>query len=123
MSDDGSRRRIWQLMLRHRKSYARGLVLLVLVNAAGLATAGLLKLIFDALGHEGGAAVAGWAALVIAVLAAFRALARTGSRLAILGNSRKVCAELERSGVPNKSGEARWTPSRIQGILKRANAA
>jgi ATP-binding cassette subfamily B protein len=81
-------------LARHRARYAVGVLLLFLTNACALLIPWLTKDVVDALGGEGGAsasrATVAVGALLVVVLAVGQALARTTSRLVLLGAGQRV---------------------------------
>jgi ATP-binding cassette subfamily B protein len=85
-------------LARHRARYAAGVLLLLATNACALLIPWVTKDVVDALGGAGRSSatratvVAG--ALLVVALALTQALARTGSRLVLLGAGQRVEAEI-----------------------------
>ena len=90
-------RRIWGYARPYRNLYLLGFALLLLTNALSLSIPWLLRAAIGKL--EGAAPIAeiGKLALAIIGVAAAQAVVRTGSRLAILGNSRRVAHDIRRA--------------------------
>ncbi|MGA1605932.1 MAG: ABC transporter ATP-binding protein [Planctomycetota bacterium] len=92
--------RLWPYARHHRRSYALGAVLVVLAVTLRLVVPTFLGPAIDDLRGDGaGAELLAQvrdAALGMVLAAAVGAVVRTGSRLTILGNSRKVVKELRR---------------------------
>lgn len=89
-----STRRILDLLVRHRRTYALGVACLVATNALNLAIPWLLKIAFDGLEDGKGTRFILEVALAIALVAAVRGVVRTWSRLLVLGGSRRVVTEI-----------------------------
>jgi ATP-binding cassette subfamily B protein len=85
-------------LARHRARYAAGVLLLFATNACALLIPWLTKDVIDALGGEGGSgasrATVAVGALLVVVLAVAQALARTTSRLVLLGAGQQVETEI-----------------------------
>lgn len=90
-------RRILAAVARHRRAYLLGVACLLATNALNLAVPALLKVAFDALQDGTTVYFVLGVAAAIAVVAALRSVVRTASRLAVLGTSRRVVAELRES--------------------------
>ena len=93
-----SLRLLGRYLARHRVRYAAGVVLLLATNACALLIPWVTKDVIDALGGAAGSQatreVVTLGALVVVALALLQALARTASRLVLLGAGQRVEAEI-----------------------------
>ena len=93
-----SLRLLGRYLARHRGRYAAGVVLLLATNACALLIPWVTKDVIDALGGAGGSRATREAvtlgALMVVALALLQALARTASRLVLLGAGQRVEAEI-----------------------------
>ncbi|MGH7357429.1 MAG: ABC transporter transmembrane domain-containing protein, partial [Candidatus Rokuibacteriota bacterium] len=93
-----SLRFLGRYLARHRVRYAAGVLLLLATNACALLIPWVIKDVIDALGGGDGARATRDAvtlgALVVVGLALLQALARTASRLVLLGAGQRVEAEI-----------------------------
>ena len=102
-----SLRLLGRYLARHRVRYAAGVVLLLATNACALLIPWVTKDVIDALGGAEGARatrdVVTLGALMVVALALLQALARTASRLVLLGAGQRVEAEIRHdlfAGLP-----------------------
>lgn len=86
--------RLWSHARPYRGAFALGFVLLVVTNALALAIPWLLRDAIHALERRESAGTVAWYAGVMAALALGQAVARTWSRLTILGASRRIVYDL-----------------------------
>jgi ATP-binding cassette subfamily B multidrug efflux pump len=93
-----SLRRLGRYLARHRVRYAAGVLLLLATNVCALLIPWVTKDVIDALGGaEAGRAtrqIVAFGALLVVALALVQALARTASRLVLLGAGQRVEAEI-----------------------------
>jgi ATP-binding cassette subfamily B multidrug efflux pump len=85
---------IRDMLRRYRWRFATGWVLLLVTNGLALLIPLALRDAVEALRHAPEVATVGWFALTIGALATGQALARTASRVAVLGASRLIAFDL-----------------------------
>ena len=86
--------RFWQLARPYRRTYAVGFVLLLASNALALSLPWLLREAIRAMERRAELRVVAGLALAMMGIAVAQAFVRTGSRMAVLGNSRKIASDL-----------------------------
>ena len=87
-------RRFWQLTSPYRRVYVAGFVLLLASNALALSLPWLLREAIRAMERRAELRVVAGLALTMMIVALAQAAVRTGSRMAALGNSRKIACDL-----------------------------
>jgi ATP-binding cassette subfamily B protein len=87
-------RRFWQLTNPYRRTYVVGFVLLLATNALALSLPWLLREAIRAMERAAELRVVAGLALTMMAVALLQAIARTGSRMAVLGNSRRIACDL-----------------------------
>ncbi|MFQ5718958.1 MAG: ABC transporter ATP-binding protein [Acidobacteriota bacterium] len=85
---------IREMLRRYRRRYIAGVLLLLVTNGCGLAIPLLLRDAVEALRGRREAPSVATCALLIVALASMQALVRAGSRLAVLGASRRIAYDL-----------------------------
>jgi len=86
--------RFWQLARPYRRTYAVGFVMLLASNALALSLPWLLREAVRAMERRAELRVVAGLALAMMVIAVAQGVVRTGSRMAVLGNSRKIASDL-----------------------------
>jgi len=86
--------RFWSLARPYRGTYAVGFVLLLASNALALSLPWLLREAIRAMERRAELRVVAGLALAMMGVAVVQAVVRTGSRRAVLGNSRKIASDL-----------------------------
>jgi len=86
--------RFWQLARSYRRTYAVGFVMLLASNALALSLPWLLREAVRAMERRAELRVVAGLALAMMVIAVAQGVVRTGSRMAVLGNSRKIASDL-----------------------------
>jgi ATP-binding cassette subfamily B multidrug efflux pump len=86
--------RFWQLARPYRRTYAVGFVMLLASNALALSLPWLLREAVRAMERRAELRVVAGLALAMMVIAVAQGVVRTGSRMTVLGNSRKIASDL-----------------------------
>jgi ABC-type multidrug transport system fused ATPase/permease subunit len=86
--------RLWTLARRYVRTHLLGLLLLLLTNGLALSIPWLLRGSIHALERGAELRTVGWYAAGMIAVALGQAVARTGSRLTILGTSRRIASDI-----------------------------